>query len=54
MISFNTPEGIAEYFETMRTAQVESVKQQLTKQFEPVRNTSKKKRTIGFKMEEEK
>lgn len=54
MISFNTPEGIAENFETMRKAQVESVRQQLTKQFEPVKRSTKKKNVIGFKLEEEK
>ena len=51
MINFTTPEGIAEYFETMRKAKTESVKQQLAKSFEPVKRPAKRRNTIGFKME---
>ena len=54
MINITTPEGIAEYFETMRKAKIESVKQQLAKSFAPVKRPAKSKNTIGFKMEETK
>lgn len=47
MITFNTPEGVAAYFESYKKIQQKSVEEQLSKQFTP-QSKPKRKRVIGF------